>query len=127
MTYKQVKSGDRLLPREAEILALLAKGFTNAEIGGVLNMATGTVENWLTNIYTKLNINSRIEAAVRACEMGLHGSPAAKCEELPEALVARLLTECDHEPGTHIDAATLMRFANRLAAEVRGVMPAQVA
>lgn len=111
--------GAPLSARETELLALLAKGFTNPEIAGLARLGLYTVGDHIKAIFVKLDVNSRAEAAVRACEMGLHGTPAAKCDALPETLVARILAECDHEPGTHIDAPTLMQFANRLAAEVR--------
>ena len=116
---------DALTKREIEVLTLIAKGYTRPEVAAIVGVAESTVVTYTKFIYAKLDVDSRAEAAVRACEMGLHGTPAALSQDLPEAYVARLLAECDHEPGTHVDAATLMRFANRLAGEVRAAEKAR--
>ncbi|HEX8940668.1 MAG TPA: helix-turn-helix transcriptional regulator [Candidatus Limnocylindrales bacterium] len=53
-----------LTPREAEVLAWLGHGETNAGIGGLLFIAPGTVKKHLDAIYAKLGVGGRIEAAV---------------------------------------------------------------
>lgn len=54
----------QLTPREKEVLALLALGHNNKQIGQKLNIAVRTVENHLRAIYTKLDVRSRTQAAV---------------------------------------------------------------
>ena len=112
--------GALLTPREVEVLAYLAKGCTNEEIAiHAEGIKKSTVVDYLKKIFVKLDVNSRAEAAVRACEMGLHGTPAAACDPLPELLMERLLLEEGHEVGAPIDADLLRRYSNRLAAEIR--------
>lgn len=57
--------------RELDVLKLLARGATNKEISSALRIAEGTVKNHLTNIFTKLDVNDRTRAALRARELGL--------------------------------------------------------
>ncbi|RIJ63550.1 DNA-binding response regulator [Rummeliibacillus sp. POC4] len=45
-----------------EILTLLSKGATNKEIANQLYLSEGTVRVYLTNIYSKLGVNSRSKA-----------------------------------------------------------------
>jgi DNA-binding NarL/FixJ family response regulator len=54
---------DLLTPREAEVLELLQKGRTNAEIAGRLSIGVETVRTHAGNIYRKLGISSRRELA----------------------------------------------------------------
>jgi RNA polymerase sigma factor (sigma-70 family) len=54
-----------LTRREREILALVAEGMTNAEIGARLWISAGTVRRHLENVYAKLEVHTRT-AAVRA-------------------------------------------------------------
>lgn len=60
-----------LSPREMEILRLLAQGATNREIAGQLVLAEGTVKNHVTSILTKLSVEDRTSAAMKAKELGL--------------------------------------------------------
>lgn len=55
----------RLTARELEILALLSKGFLDKEIAQSLNISVWTVHGHAKNIYEKLGVHSRTEAAVR--------------------------------------------------------------
>jgi two-component system nitrate/nitrite response regulator NarL len=55
-----------LTPREKEIVALIAQGFSNKHICRRLNVAEGTVKIHLHNIYTKLSISNRTVLAVMA-------------------------------------------------------------
>ena len=121
MTVKRMKvdGGTALSPRETDVLTLLAKGATTPEIAKHCALARGTVVDYIKHIYRKLEVTGRAEAAVRACEMGLHCAPAAAMTPLPDALLCTILVMEGHEPGQPIDAPTLRRFANRLAAEVR--------
>ena len=60
-----------LTPREAEILALVAEGRSNGEIGKQLFISTKTVSVHVSNILAKLDAASRTEAAAVARRRGL--------------------------------------------------------
>ncbi|HEX5411678.1 MAG TPA: response regulator transcription factor [Terriglobia bacterium] len=57
-------TADKLTAREAEITALLAKGFQNKEIAQRLLISENTVRRYTETIYRKLRVNSRVEVAV---------------------------------------------------------------
>ncbi|HXH79425.1 helix-turn-helix transcriptional regulator [Nocardioides sp.] len=63
--------GVRLTPREGEILALVAEGRTNGEIGKQLFISTKTVSVHVSNVLGKLDAGSRTEAAAIARRRGL--------------------------------------------------------
>ncbi|MBI3739191.1 MAG: response regulator transcription factor [Chloroflexi bacterium] len=54
--------------REMDVLALLARGKTNAEIGQSLNLSEKTVGNYVSTMFEKLHLNNRIELAAYAFE-----------------------------------------------------------
>ena len=60
-----------LTPREGEILALVAEGRSNGEIGKQLFISTKTVSVHVSNILAKLDAASRTEAAAVARRRGL--------------------------------------------------------
>ncbi|MEC7885378.1 MAG: response regulator transcription factor [Pseudomonadota bacterium] len=62
---------DDLTPREKEILELLAEGQSNKIIAKNLGISDGTVKLHVKSILRKLDIHSRVEAAVIAVEHGL--------------------------------------------------------
>lgn len=68
---KPAASADSLSSREREVLGLLAQGVRTADIGQTLGISRYTVGDHVKNIYRKLNISSRAEAALRARGMGL--------------------------------------------------------
>ena len=61
---------DRFSPRERDILASLAQGESNKEIARKLDLAESTVKIHVQNIFKKLNLTSRVQAAVYAVEHG---------------------------------------------------------
>ena len=60
-----------LTPRECEVLGELARGVNIANIGTELGISRHTVGDHVKNIYRKLNISSRAEAALQAKNMKL--------------------------------------------------------
>ena len=60
-----------LSERETEVLLRVAKGFTLPEIGDQLNLSRHTIADYVKQVYRKLNVNSRAEAALEAQRMGL--------------------------------------------------------
>ncbi|MDD5242248.1 MAG: response regulator transcription factor [Sulfuricella sp.] len=62
---------EKLSPREKEIITLLARGASNKEVARTLNVAESTVKIHVQNILKKLNLTSRVQAAVYAVEHGL--------------------------------------------------------
>ena len=65
-----VETPVELTPREMDVIQLLAEGLSNKEIGGVLSISPRTVNFHLDNIYSKLGVNSRTEAAIYALRHG---------------------------------------------------------
>jgi len=59
-----------LTGRETEILALMAGGMSNAEIGLALGLSEGTVKNHVSNILAKLGVRDRVRAVLRGLELG---------------------------------------------------------
>lgn len=53
-----------LSPQERRVIALLAEGLTNKEIGGKMNLSEKTVKNYLVTIFGKLNLTRRTQAAI---------------------------------------------------------------
>ncbi len=63
-----------LTAREAEVLGLLARGFTNPQIAKALLHSVSTVKVCVKSITAKLGVSDRTQAAVRAIELGLVSS-----------------------------------------------------
>ncbi len=55
-----------LTPREREILGLIGTGLTNREIGQRVSLTEKTIKHYVTNILQKLQVRSRVEAALYA-------------------------------------------------------------
>jgi len=60
-----------LTDRESEVLLRVAKGYTLPEIGVQLGLSRHTIADYVKQIYRKLNVSSRAEAALEAQRMGL--------------------------------------------------------
>ena len=61
----------QLTERENDVLLRVAKGFTLPEIGVQLNLSRHTIADYVKQIYRKLNVSSRAEAALEAQRLGL--------------------------------------------------------
>ena len=60
-----------LTEREDEILKLIAHGLSNADIAEQLFLSEGTIRNYTKNIFKKLDVTTRTQAAVLAIKYGL--------------------------------------------------------
>jgi DNA-binding NarL/FixJ family response regulator len=65
------QSGQKLTPREEAVLRLVVDGKTNQAIAADLGISEKTVEKYMGEIFSKLNVASRVEAAVYAVRAGL--------------------------------------------------------
>jgi DNA-binding NarL/FixJ family response regulator len=62
---------EKLTEREQEILTYLARGYTNPEIAGTIHLSEGTVRNYISSIFVKLDVSDRTQAALLALRYGL--------------------------------------------------------
>ncbi len=60
-----------LSPREADVLALLCRAYSNAEIAADLCLSESTVKTHVSSLMGKLLVTTRLQAVVRAYELGL--------------------------------------------------------
>jgi DNA-binding NarL/FixJ family response regulator len=70
-THVRTPAGGSISPRERDVLAQVAQGLTNAEIGKVLFISETTVKTHIMRIFTKLGVSDRTAAVTRAIEQGI--------------------------------------------------------
>ena len=63
-----------LTARETDVLRLIAKGHTVAEVAGLLGLSRHTAAGYLKDVYRKLSVSSRAEATLEATRRGLVGT-----------------------------------------------------
>jgi DNA-binding CsgD family transcriptional regulator len=89
---------DSLTPRERQVFELVARGLSNADIGGVLNISPSTAKNHVASVLRKLDVHNRTEA------VGLFGpssQPAITTEAASPPAIAVLRMRClDLDPLT---------------------------
>lgn len=62
---------EQLSPREAEVLRLLARGYTYPELARLIGVSLSTIQSHVKNIYGKLAVHSKTEAVFEARQLGL--------------------------------------------------------
>jgi DNA-binding NarL/FixJ family response regulator len=71
MSQPRTSPLDELSAREREVLQLVAEGLSNQEVADRLGLAEKTIKHHMTNILGKLQVRSRVEAALLAYREGL--------------------------------------------------------
>lgn len=61
---------DPFTDRERDLVKLLVRGASNKEIASALFVSEGTVKNHVTNIFEKLGVSDRTQAALKVRELG---------------------------------------------------------
>ena len=60
-----------LTEREQEVLRLMAGGFSNREIAGIITTTEGTIKSYVSNILSKMGVRDRTRAVLKAMETQL--------------------------------------------------------
>ena len=98
MTSADVPSHVDLTPRESEVLAMVAEGKTNREIGAALYISESTAGVHVSNILAKLGVASRTEAAAIAIRAGLLESATEPAEGEAQPEPEPALAPAEPEP-----------------------------
>ncbi|HYY12319.1 MAG TPA: response regulator transcription factor [Kineosporiaceae bacterium] len=75
LTRMRTPAAEALTPREVQVLAGVARGLTNAEIGRELFIGEATVKTHLLRSFAKLGVDDRTRAVTAAMELGLLPPP----------------------------------------------------
>ncbi|MDR1852493.1 MAG: response regulator transcription factor [Propionibacteriaceae bacterium] len=67
---QDAKTPNALTPRERQLFTALGKGMSNGQIAQSLKLSEKTIRNYMTNLYAKLGVENRTEAALRWLELG---------------------------------------------------------
>lgn len=67
----KVETGPHLSPRQGQVLALMAEGMTNSEIGDQLGVTERTVKAYAQELYDKLGVRNRAGAVAEAAKLGM--------------------------------------------------------
>ncbi|MGE4240110.1 LuxR C-terminal-related transcriptional regulator [Ramlibacter sp.] len=70
-TPRRGRAEGKLTDREVDVLRLIAKGYRATEVAPLLGLSANTVSSYVRDIYRKLGISSRAEAAMEAARRGL--------------------------------------------------------
>ncbi len=71
ITRQPLSSAPDIRPREKQILTLIAKGYSNADIARELYLSEGTVRNYASALFTRLDVTDRTQAAIVALRYGI--------------------------------------------------------
>jgi two-component system, NarL family, response regulator LiaR len=77
---RRAREPDVLSTREKEVLALIALGMTNGEIGAELFLSVDTVKTYVRRLYAKLGVRNRAQAALKAASHNVM-PPAARNDQ----------------------------------------------
>lgn len=101
------EKGDKLSPRELEVLQCVIDGAVNKEIAAQLTISQNTVKVHLRKIYTKLGVSSRTEATTVALQQGigtLAGVTTEKNEPEVEETAVSILTPTPLPPNESVES-----------------------
>ncbi|MFD1343264.1 response regulator transcription factor [Litorisediminicola beolgyonensis] len=121
---ERVPEGSRglLTPRQHQVLAYLAKGFTNSEIGDILQCSEGTVKNHVAAILSRLEVSNRTEAA---SEWVRRNGRFADAREMPAVAIEATSAACT-ELAMMLRGALIADGFRIAAAGERGTRDARV-